>query len=62
MVIQEMRRTVEELQEIARRIRCDIVRMTTAAGSGHPTSSMSCTEILTALYFGGVLRYDPQDP
>ena len=29
---------------------------------GHPTSSLSAVEILTALYFGGVMRYDPKNP
>ncbi|MGH2808217.1 MAG: transketolase, partial [Actinomycetota bacterium] len=40
-------------------------RATTAAGSGHPSSSLSMVELITILYFGGVLRYDasnPQDP
>jgi transketolase len=36
--------------------------MTTAAGSGHPTSSLSAVEVVTALYFGGFLRYDPKAP
>jgi transketolase len=36
--------------------------MTTKAGSGHPSSSWSCVEILAALYFGGILRYRSDDP
>ena len=51
-----------ELEEITRRLRRDIVRSTTAAGSGHPSSSLSMVEILTVLYFGGVLRFDPKNP
>lgn len=43
-------------------IRRDILTMITEAGSGHPGGSLSCTDILTALYFGGVLDYDPADP
>lgn len=53
---------VTELTEIARRIRRDIVKATTAAGSGHPSTSLSMVEIVTVLYFGGVLRYDPANP
>ena len=53
---------VKQLEERARRIRRHIVTATTAAGSGHPSSSLSMVEIATVLYFGGVLRYDPQDP
>lgn len=51
-----------ELEQIARTLRSDIVRSTTTAGSGHPSSSLSMVEIVTVLYFGGVLRYDPTDP
>jgi transketolase len=43
-------------------IRRGIITSTTAAGSGHPTSSLSAVEIATALYFGGFLRHDPQNP
>jgi len=53
--------SIEQLEAIARRIRRHIVRMTTAAQSGHPGGSLSCADILTALYFR-VLRHDPQNP
>jgi transketolase len=51
-----------ELENITRRLRRDIVKATTAAASGHPSSSLSMVELITVLYFGGVLRYDPSDP
>ena len=51
-----------ELENIARRLRAHIVRSTTKAGSGHPSTSLSMVEIVTVLYFGGVLRYDPDRP
>lgn len=50
------------LEAITRRIRRHIVTSTSAAGSGHPSSSLSGVEIATVLFFGGVLRYDPQRP
>jgi transketolase len=50
------------LKEKARQIRLDILDMTTKAGSGHPSSSWSATEIVVTLYFGGILRYRPDDP
>jgi len=53
---------LEALRERAKTIRKDIVRMTTEAGSGHPSSSLSATEFVTALYFGGFLRHDPKNP
>jgi transketolase len=53
--------TVQELQSTARRIRRHIIRMTAEVNSGHPGGSLSCTDILTALYFR-VLRHDPSNP
>ncbi|HEX2049930.1 MAG TPA: transketolase [Actinomycetota bacterium] len=52
----------ERWDDIARRLRRHIVTSTTAAGSGHPSTSLSMVELLTVLYFGGVLRYDPAAP
>nr|WP_277927049.1 transketolase [Adlercreutzia sp. JBNU-10] len=46
----------------ARAIRADIVSMIAEAGSGHPGGSLSCADILTALYLGGVMDHDPADP
>jgi transketolase len=46
----------------AKSLRQDILKMTTEAGSGHPSSSLSAVEIVTALYFGGFLRHDPKNP
>lgn len=50
-----------ELQEIARRVRRDIVQMITTAKSGHPGGSLSATEIMVTLFFD-VMRHDPQNP
>ena len=32
------------------------------AGSGHPGSVLSVMDVLTVLFFGGFLKYDPQKP
>jgi transketolase len=53
---------LNKLEDLARKLRLEILDMTTRAGSGHPSSSWSAVEIVTALYFGGVLRYRPEDP
>ena len=45
------KRNPEELAEIARRMRVSILKMINKAGSGHTGSSLSCVEILAALYF-----------
>jgi transketolase len=57
-----VRHDLDALKEIARGLRLDILDTTTRAGSGHPSSSFSSVEIVTALYFGGILRYRPHDP
>jgi transketolase len=54
--------SIDELKVIAKQIRKDIINSTTAAGSGHPTSSMSAVELTVPLYFGGFLRHDPKNP
>ncbi len=54
--------SLADLQARAKSVRKDIITSTTAAGSGHPTSSLSGVEIAVALYFGGVLRHDPKNP
>jgi transketolase len=54
--------SLTDLKAKAKIIRKDIITSTTTAGSGHPTSSLSGVEIAVALYFGGVLRYDPKNP
>ena len=57
-----MPNNLDALLARAKSIREDILRMTTEAGSGHPSSSLSATEVVTALYFGGFLRHDPKNP
>lgn len=52
---------VEELEQIARRLRRAIIDMTTIAGSGHPSSSMSAIDVMVALYCR-VMQHDPQRP
>ncbi|HHX11054.1 MAG TPA: transketolase [Firmicutes bacterium] len=50
------------IEQNAREIRADIVRMTGKAGSGHPGGSLSSADIVAALYFGDVLRVKPDEP
>jgi len=54
-------KSVEELKQLTKNLRRDIIRITGLAGSGHPSSAFSVLEILTALYFR-VLRHDPETP
>lgn len=52
--------SLQELEAIAKRLRRQIVTMIGQAGSGHPGGSLSCVEILAALFFR-VMRVDPRD-
>jgi transketolase len=51
----------ERRRALAQQFRVDSVRMSAAAGSGHPTSSMSAADLLAVLV-DGYLRYDFDDP
>ncbi len=42
---------IDELKEISRRMRIDILKMLHKSGSGHPGGSLSCVDFLVALYF-----------
>ena len=53
---------IPELEQRAQAMRADIVKMIAEAGSGHPGGSLSCIDVLAALYLGGVMAYDPADP
>jgi transketolase len=50
------------LQRKANEIRERTLDMCIKAGTGHVTSSFSCAELLTTLYFGGVMKYDAKNP
>ncbi|HXE30665.1 MAG TPA: transketolase [Terriglobales bacterium] len=49
------------LHNIATQLRIDSIEATTAAGSGHPTSSMSAADVMATLFFS-VMRLDPSQP
>ncbi|CAH1979389.1 unnamed protein product [Acanthoscelides obtectus] len=57
-------KTVQELKDIANKIRIHSITSTQAAKSGHPTSCSSIAEILSVLFFN-TMRYkvsSPRDP
>ena len=56
-----MAKSIDELQDIAKRVRRDIVEMITAAKSGHPGGSLSAVEMVVELYFNH-MRIDPTNP
>src|SRR6266853_2536758 len=48
---------VQQWTNLAQQLRVDSIRSTTAAGSGHPTSSMSAADLMAGL-LTGYLHYD----
>jgi transketolase len=53
---------LEHLKKLATLIRYYALNMTTQAGSGHPTSALSATELMAGLMFGGIFRFDLDNP
>ena len=51
---------VGELQEIARLMRINVLKMIHLAGSGHPGGSLSATEIVVSLYFSK-MNHSPEN-
>ena len=48
-------------EELAAKVRIDVIRAIHSAGSGHPGGSLSAADIVTALYFKE-MNIDPADP
>lgn len=53
---------MDNLPQISKLLRYYCLVSTSAAGSGHLTSSLSSVELMSALYFGGFLKYDLENP
>ena len=53
--------TVRELEQTARNLRVEILKMLNIARSGHTGGSLSAIDVLTVLYFHA-MRHDPSNP
>jgi transketolase len=53
--------TVRELEQTARHLRVEILKMLNSANSGHTGGSLSAIDVLTVLYFNK-MRHDPSNP
>ncbi|MFC1653998.1 transketolase [Patescibacteria group bacterium] len=53
---------MNDLESLSKLVRSYILRSTTKAGSGHPTSSLSAVELMVGLMFGGGFKYDLKNP
>src|SRR5215212_5288730 len=57
----QLTRSSSQWRELAQQLRVDSIRATTAAGSGHPTSSLSAADLMAVL-LAGHLRIDWRRP
>ncbi|MBI2314466.1 transketolase [Candidatus Daviesbacteria bacterium] len=57
-----MRTNTLKLEKLAKLVRFYSLLSSTEAGSGHPTSSLSATDLMATLLFGGFFRYDLDNP
>lgn len=53
---------IQALGLIARKVRSMLFEVILHAESGHLGGSSSSTELMVALYFGGIMKYDPKNP
>lgn len=61
MTTTETNSQVQQWTNLAQQLRVDSIRCTTAAGSGHPTSSMSAADLMSVLMMS-YLHYDFDNP
>ncbi|HPP38803.1 MAG TPA: transketolase [Candidatus Kapabacteria bacterium] len=59
---QNKRREPSEYAEIALELRRDVIKSLYLAKSGHSGGSLGTADIFSVLYFGGILRYRPEEP
>src|SRR3990167_7705655 len=53
---------MENLQKLAKLVCYFSLTMSSRAGSGHPTSSLSATDLMVSLMFGGYFKFDLKNP
>lgn len=53
---------MKDLVELSKLIRYYILKSTTWAGSGHPTTCLSSVELMVSLLFGGFFYFDADNP
>src|SRR5450631_2372966 len=59
--VQQLSPSLETYKKVAQQLRVDSIRCTTAAGSGHPTSSMSAADLMAVL-LSKYLTFDWANP
>lgn len=57
-----MKLSIQEQKYKANDIRQDIIQMLLSAKSGHSAGPLGMADVFSALYFGGILHYKPEEP
>lgn len=53
---------LDEIANVARELRGDVIRMLEKAGSGHPGGSLGMADVYSLLWFGGHMNVRPDQP
>lgn len=53
---------IDELEKKAKWVRNQILEMIVSANKGHIGGAFSCVDILVTLYYGNIIRFDPNNP
>ncbi|HRP01813.1 MAG TPA: transketolase [Candidatus Kapabacteria bacterium] len=62
LVFENSKKSIDEYSVITKEIKRDIIKSLTLAKSGHSGGSLGISEILTVLYFGNYMKYNPKEP
>lgn len=57
----DLKRDLKYCEDMAAKVRVDVIKAVHKAGSGHPGGSLSAADIVTALYFGE-MNINPENP
>lgn len=57
-----MEELINKLKKKAFELRKTVLEMCLKSGTGHLTSSLSCTDILTVLYYANIMRFNSKKP
>ncbi len=60
--VQNLSKSLDDLNALCREIRKTLIEILAEAKSGHTAGPLGAVEQYVALYFGGVLKYNPQEP
>lgn len=53
---------IKSLERKANELRIDLIKMLAHAKTGHSGSPLGTADMFAALYFGGLMKYDPKQP